>query len=334
MGDFSLATFLALAGAFDGEAPEPDLVDQSNTFLAEFHQQALHRSELHTALTHLPYRALAWVAGLLGHWVEAGGDASYAFPILWRRFMEMTSLCDPSAPRSVDPNDLEIGLTGVSRALVSHLAALPREREHLALEEGLLERLQSLEGEHIGVCWVAEAIRRCSGDLLLIHPGSKKAFRARYENVGNCFHLFSLLQTSIGKRLPGGRESNPSVSAAIKGEANTVVEDSAWWHYGNPNSPNPSILASIWGEASVRSIPKIEGYQVVLLWDSILGGRSWDSGFFGPHLMALPATVRLEGPLPYEECVPWFERLGLLGKERVSMPDQGAPKDRPWWRFW
>ena len=121
------------------------------------------------------------------------------------------------------------------------------------------------------------------------------------------------------------------VEAAIQGVADVAVQDTACWHFGDPGAPEPSIQSSIWGEASVRSLPSVNGYQAILLWNPILRGRSWDSGFFGPHLMALPATMRLE-EMSSDEVELWMARLGLTCT--AVKAQEKVIAGRPWWRFW
>lgn len=50
---------------------------------------------------------------------------------------------------------------------------------------------------------------------------------------------------------------------------------------------------------------------MLLLWPPLLGSRSWDSGFFGPALEALPPDVIVEEELSPEACQRWFATLGL-----------------------
>jgi len=69
-------------------------------------------------------------------------------------------------------------------------------------------------------------------------------------------------------------------------------------------------------------IPKIEGQQVLVLWPMILGSRSWDAGFFGPHLHGTPPAVTVDAEFTDEQLQDWWSKLKLP-----------APA-KPWWKFW
>jgi len=200
---------------------------------------------------------------------------------------------------------------------------MPERREALAGDEPLLARLEALEIYTHGATWVREMLLRRSGTLIVLHPASGRAFKLRYTHVARCFHLFSLIQIAIGTRLPGGREPNPAIVAAARGDSHDAVGDEAWWHYGDPRSKTANLQASIWGEAMTRSIPVIDGVQVILLWPPLLQGRGWSHGFFGPHLHALPANVTIDEELSPESAQSWLETLGVRERPR-----------RKWWWPW
>jgi hypothetical protein len=144
--------------------------------------------------------------------------------------------------------------------------------------------------------------------------------QVRYTNVANCFHLFSLLQTAIGKRLPGGKAPNASITAAARGISDSNDSDHAWWHYGDPFSPKPDLNASVWGEALVRTIPFVDDVQVILLWPPILSSRGWDSGFFSPRLEPMPPDLVVERDLTDEEAERWMKRLGIASTRKRWWP--------------
>ena len=98
-------------------------------------------------------------------------------------------------------------------------------------------------------------------------------------------------------------------AAALGGNGSGA--DSAWWHYGDPNSPEPNAVASIFGEANVDSIPNIDGIQVMLLWPKIFQARSWDAGFFGPPIEASKPSFEIEEELDAASASSWFEKLKL-----------------------
>lgn len=209
-------------------------------------------------------------------------------------------------------------------AVVAHLARMSETREALAHDDSLVKQLEYLEWFSHGAAWVSQAILRTSGTLVVLYPATAQGLIVEYSNVARCFHLFSLLQSCIGRRLPGGKEPDPVVAAAARGESNEPCSDSAWWHFADSWSKTPEFSASIWGEALVRSLSIVEGRQVLLLWPPILKSRSWDSGFFGPHLAALPSNATVQRTLEPEECNQWLATLGI----------QPAPSPKRRWRFW
>ena len=52
--------------------------------------------------------------------------------------------------------------------------------------------------------------------------------------------------------------------------------------------------------------------MVMLLWPPVLGTRSWNAGFFDPHLAAMPADV-VERQLTPDEVDAWLTRFGPGG---------------------
>ena len=125
-------------------------------------------------------------------------------------------------------------------------------------------------------------------------------------------HLFSLLQAAVGTRLPGGRQPDPKIAAVARGQTDDDDGyDEAWWHYGDPRSKTPDLRESIWGEGLLTEIPIVNGSRVMLLWPPIMQSRTWGSGFFGPHLQALPANVVVEEELSPESAREWSQALGI-----------------------
>jgi hypothetical protein len=167
-----------------------------------------------------------------------------------------------------------------------------------------------------------ELLRKRSGELVVIHVPSGRGVLAKFENISNGFHLFTLLQGALSGVIPGAGFPNGQALAVARGGAQTAASDSARWHFGRGDVPRADLSGSIWGEGSPDEIPEIDGSKVILLWKPILGARSWDAGFFGPHLQAAPSNVTVVRPLSDEELLRWRERLGL--------PEPNAP----WWKFW
>jgi hypothetical protein len=205
--------------------------------------------------------------------------------------------------------------------VVTHLARLPARREELGRDVALLARLDELRGYSYGAWWVYEALLKVSGSLTVLHPLEGAGLRLAFANVSNGFHLFSLLQTAVGARLPGGQAPDETVTRVARGKSAEPVTDHAWWHYGSPLSPRADAKAGIGGEDLVRDLPRIDGEPVLLLWPTDGQERPWDSSWLGPHLEALPADASVDRMLTAEETRAWLEKLGV-GRQR-----------KRWWPF-
>lgn len=305
-------------------------------------------------------------AGFLAVWfgasVENGADPDLSLPALWETFVRWCgelekaylaheqqkplSASQPASSADLDDDDddefgddesdfeisdeLATGLEYLGQALVAHLAHSEQARLELAAQADVHDLLERASGFAVGPVWVLELLRRCSGSVLVFHVESRTGFRVRYHNLGNCFHLFTLLQCALSKLLPKCRKPNNEMLRVAAGEFPVEGTDEAWWHYGSGRSTRPEMADSVWGEASPASIPEVRGEAVILLWPPILKGRSWDSGFFGPPLHAAPASLTIQETLSEEVVQEWWKILNL-----DSTPDVSAQKsDRPWWKFW
>ena len=286
-----------------GDQASPELVTVVDRFFRAAEDDPTLWEKASRAMTTLAPSGAAWMAGAIARGVEL----ELTLPAVWDLFLSWLPLA--SVPSEIDTLEAEVELSAefeaalpiLCQSIVSHLAGAPVRRLELANDAQLMDRLAQLESLSDGICWVVQALRRSSDTLVLLHPTSGKGLRVRYENVSTCFHLFTLLQLSIGPRLPGGRTPNRTVTKVVSGALERYVDDSAWWHYGDPCSNTPDFESSIWGEMLVRHIPRINGTQLLLLWPTLLAGRSWSSGFFGPHLEALPARLSIENELNSDE---------------------------------
>ena len=269
------------------------------------------------ALPNLTPDGAAWLAVVLGAAIERGDGVDHTAPAVvnlllsWLPRLPARGGGDQKTTGSLDQTALLRAFPRLCQSVVAHLARMPGRRTELAQDMRLLDRLQELESHSHGAVWVREMLLRRSGSLVLLHQPSGMGFRLRYENVASCFHLFSLIQTAIGRRIPDGRRPDPAIAAAARGRPSRRLMDEAWWHYSNHRSLTADIGASIWGEASVLSIESLDGVQVIVLWPPIVASRMWDSAFFGPPVEALPPDVVVEEELSAENARSWFDRLEI-----------------------
>jgi hypothetical protein len=179
----------------------------------------------------------------------------------------------------------------------------------LAQDEELLDKIEEIAEFSNGAMWIDELFQKVSDTLIVIHAEKKVGVRVRYENISNCFHLFTLLQESIASVMPGSKETSEEIlEIAKKGEyINENDSDEAWWHYGDFFSKKANIFSSIFGEISPSSISRVNGEQVMLLWSPILAKRTWGCDFCRPYLDAMPPSVELIEVLTDNEVDKFFE---------------------------
>lgn len=331
MHDAALEELLNASRDHAGGEPSETLRRVTRDFLGRARSDVSILKTAAEALPTLPPAGAAWLAVMIGAGIERGQSADLTTPAILECFRSwLPRLPTPEAAEGEtrifpEPTPEQVpwlaAFPQLCQSVVSHLARMPEHRKKLAEDLELLNRLESLESYTHGASWVREMLLRSSGTLIVLHPPSGAGIRLRYENVATCFHLFSLLQTAIGTRMTGGREPDAAIAAAARGKSSDKVSDEAWWHYGDPRSKTADVRASIRGEALVRSIPTVNGVQVMLLWPPMLESRSWDGAFFGPHLDALAADVVVEEQLSPDSCQAWFKALGI----------RAGPRRKGWW---
>ncbi len=268
-------------------------------------------------------------AGFLAVWcgaaVEHGADPNdSAIPVLDAMLRWSDAIRTTADGELVEEPDAEIirGLESMGRGLVAHLSRSPSLVERLKADLEVVAEIGRVEPFAVGAMWVHSLLRQRSGTLVVLHIPGRKGVRASYDNLQNCFQLFTLLQHALEGKIPGARKTPAAVLSVARGESVSPVSDSAWWHYGPATVPEAKLSASIWGEMNPEEIPEIDGRQVLLLWPPQLSSRGWDSGFFSPVLHAMPPNVTVLEDLEEQELTDWWARLRL--------PKTTAPR----WKFW
>lgn len=302
---------------FRGE-PDQKLVDATNAYGEAREDGQPMPPEIVDGLHTLPIYGASWLSILFGSAVENGRDPQVYGPSVWEGFLYWMQQLpasvgeDDDLPEMTDEQEriLEV-LPVYVQGVVAHIARMPELTASLSADGEVRQRIEFLMNYSHAFVWIDEILSRASGQLLLLHVEAKRALKCRYKNVSNCFHLFSLLQGTIGESLPGGQAPNPAVFASALGDG-SPGEDSAWWHYGDPHSPEANVVASIFGEANVEAIPEIDGIQVMLLWPMVVESRMWDAGFFGPPIDASKPSFEIEEELDASEAKAWFEKLNIV----------------------
>jgi hypothetical protein len=310
-----------------GDAPTGAMVSAMRAFMsAATGDDTLVRE----AAASLPTReagSAAFIAVALGSLVERGTSAEITGPALFealRAWLPQLPFPDDEDSSVVPTPDEAMRLARfqfLCQSVVTHLARWPARREAMARDRALLDRLEALRACSHGAWWVHEALVKVSGTLVVLHAPGVTGLRLRFVNVSIGYQLFSLLQTAVGDRLPGGRAPDDIGARGVRGQSPEVVTDRAWWHYGSPRSRKPDPVAGVRGESLVRDLERVDGEPVLLLWPLIGAAPTWSSAFLGPHLEAMPADASVERVLTAEEARAWLDRL-VPGRQR-----------KRWWPF-
>jgi hypothetical protein len=312
--------------AWSGGTPSGAMLTTTRAFLAAAAEDTALLAEVAASLAGHEPGAAAWIAVTCGTAVERGAPAELSGPEVFKLLRSWLPRLPVARPQDLPPGlaaeqtaSLEL-FQFLCQSAVTHAARLPALRAALANDFALVDRLGELQACSHGAVWVREALLKDTGTLVFLHPPGGTGLRLNYTNVSNCFHLFSLLQTAIGESVPGGRAPNAAIARVARGKSTEAVNDEAWWHYGDANSKRANLATSIWGERLVREIPVVEGERVIVAWPALLDLRSWDGGFLGPHLEAMPADVVVERQLTAAETEKWLQRLGIKAQKK-------------WWRL-
>jgi hypothetical protein len=216
---------------------------------------------------------------------------------------------DVAAP-DPDPETIA-GLQLLGQSLVAHLARSPDQRQAATQNQAIYREVRRLEHLSNGAAWVMHLFRQCSGRLVVLNAGNKNGVVVRYENIANCFHLFTLLQGALANLMPDADQPSEELLAIARGRAEGTARDHAWWHYSQPTINKPDIVGSVWGEMAPDGIASVDGSQVLVLWPPIMASRTWDTGFFAPILYASPPHIEVLEILSPQELDAWWQRLSL-----------------------
>ncbi|NEI70616.1 hypothetical protein GR212_13620 [Rhizobium lusitanum] len=328
MNDAALTNLLAACRAYAGGRVDAQFNAAAQAFYAGAKAQPKIVARAARELGHLPPPGAAILANMLGTIVEKGGAVERSGAAVWELYMAWLPQVHRgfAGHKELSPRQRQLldAFQLLSQSAVSHLSAMPQERKLAAGNKALMAQLAELQDYTPGAAWVRQVLLSRSDALLVLHLPSRQGFRLRYDNIVNCFHLFTLIQAAFGETLPGGRAPNRFITDMAR--CVTVAEDGndePWWRYETVQ-PDQSGLIEISGEAPVETIARIDDRQVILLSPPIEGAALWDTSFFTPQLFAMPANVVIEGTLTAGEAEEWLARIGR--PQGQAADHQGADK--------
>jgi hypothetical protein len=275
-----------------------------------------------------PFKAaiLAMVCGTLIEW---GADPAGVADLLLARLPGFLAQAESVADRpdaeefAANPDGFRAS-QALSLMLLPAMAVLTRGmayRQAARADPDLMHGIEALRERNREADFVARTLGFTDGTgLVVLHPGEGKGFRVELEAVHTNFHLFTLLQGElIGGGHLAGEPIDPEVVAAATGEAAPAgpLHDHARFHYYTWAGLRPTdgtaradMASWVWGEGVPADIPELGGERVVVLTAPVLGGRSWDAGFFANVHDALRSAARVVGVLTADEVAGYRERAG------------------------
>ncbi|WP_395741394.1 hypothetical protein [Prosthecobacter sp.] len=277
-----------------------------------------------------PYGA-AMLAVWLGAMVENGHDPGRSFKAVRDTYLNWSiSLHNSDDGGAQGPEGALHALENCGRSLVSHCMNDGPIVDTLRADDVLVQELKRLEDSSNGAMWLTQVVSQMSAELIVLNVEKQAGALVRYENIANCFHLFTLLQEVLEEWLPPEKRPAKSLMECARGTSEKNERDEARWHFTQPGSSETEPEPWVWGEASPSSIGKVDGKQVVILRPPIMASRGWGSGFFCPILHRRPPDVKLLHFLSEEEFLKWKERVQL---SEPAAPKAAAEKKKPWWKW-
>ncbi|AYG67713.1 MULTISPECIES: hypothetical protein [unclassified Rhizobium] len=328
MNDAALTDLLAACRAYAGGRVDAQFNAAAQAFYASAMTQPKIVARAARELGRLPPPGAAVLANMLGTILEKGGSVDRSGAAVWELYMAWLPQIHRgfAGRKELSPKQRQLldAFQLLGQSAVSHLAAMPKERQLAAGDKALMAQLAELQDYTPGAAWVRQVLLSRSDALLVLHLPSRQGFRLRYENIVNGFHLFTLIQAAFGETLTGGRAPNRFIIDMAR--CMTVAEegnDEPWWRYETVRPDQPG-LTEISGEASVETIARIDGRQVILLSPPAEDAALWDTSFFTPQLFAMPANVVLEETLTAREAEEWLSKIGLPARQATGA--EGAEK--------
>lgn len=218
-----------------------------------------------------------------------------------------------------------------AQSLVAHYSRSRDLLEGLLADQILCAEIKRLSNDCAGAMWLDQLMNQTSGDLVVLNMMNNTGAVVRYENLSNCFHLFTLLQGTFEAWLPVSKRPSKAILDSALGLVLNEERDYARWHFGQPLEDPSATESWVWGEASPSTIRSIEEKQIILLWPMVLESRGWGSGFFTPQVQCRPPSVTIVRELSEPEFADWAQRTAPRAQVSRS---ENQTSEKPWWRFW
>ena len=270
-----------------------------------------------------------WLGAMVeqGHPPDASAQAVRDSFVYWAGQIETHDDSEPTEGKK----GAFLAIEKCAQSLVAHYSRSEDLLTKLREDQVMVGEIERLAADCSGAQWLDQLICQASGDLVVLNVERQEGAIVRYENLSNCFHLFTLLQGAFSHWLPVRKQPTNTILECARGIALEDERDYARWHFGQLEHSLPATESWVWGEAHPSTIKSLHGQQVLLIWPMLLESRGWDAGFFSPQLKCRVPDVKIVRTLSADEYAGWKEKLNLpnLGSRLTH-----SSTNRPWWRFW
>ncbi|MDT0327985.1 hypothetical protein [Nocardiopsis lambiniae] len=188
--------------------------------------------------------------------------------------------------------EVRVALREDPRGLAELLALATRMRRHVEEFAEVYELLLMAEVDR----------------LLVLDRVSGRAFRVRFDGVGDNFQLHTLLADALigpeGRGVPGQRPMPDWVASAtdLRDDPRLSIVDGEWDLVGGDGT-------WVGNEATPGAVPLVNGERVLVL-EPISLKHTWRTGRRHPHI---PGWLRVEEELNRDEAAAWWTRVHAAG---------------------
>ncbi|MDE3722995.1 hypothetical protein PWG71_16520 [Nocardiopsis sp. N85] len=188
--------------------------------------------------------------------------------------------------------EVRVALREDPRGLAELLALATRMRRHVEEFAEVYELLLMAEVDR----------------LLVLDRVSGRAFRVRFDGVGDNFQLHTLLADALigpeGRGVPGQRPMPDWVASAtdLRDDPRLSIVDGEWDLVGGDGT-------WVGNEATPGAVPVVNGERVLVL-EPISLKHTWRTGRRHPHI---PGWLRIEEELNRDEAAAWWTRVHAAG---------------------